>query len=66
MWQILNSLGVQKIETVGQEFDPNFHEAVQMDPNGQGNKEVVIEEFRSGYRLGEEVIRHAMVKVAMK
>ena len=66
MWQILNSLEVKKIETVGKEFNPELHEAIQMDPDSQGNKEVVIEEFRSGYILGDEVIRHAMVKVAMK
>ena len=66
MWQILNSLEVKKIETVGKEFNPELHEAIQMDPDSQGNKEVVIEEFRSGYILKDEVIRHAMVKVAMK
>ena len=66
MWQILNSLEVKKIETVGKEFNPELHEAIQMDPDSQGNKEFVIEEFRSGYILKDEVIRHAMVKVAMK
>lgn len=66
LWQILNKLGVKKIETVGKDFNPELHEAVQVDPNSQGSKEVVVEEFRSGYVLEDEVIRHAMVKVAMK
>ncbi len=66
MWQILEGLGVKKIATLGQEFNPNLHEAVQMDPDAKGQKEIVVEEFRSGYILDDEVLRHAMVKVAMK
>jgi molecular chaperone GrpE len=66
LWQSLDSLGVKRIETVGKDFDPKFHEAVQMDNDSQGTKEVITEEFMSGYTLEDEVIRHAMVKVAMQ
>jgi len=66
LWQTLNSLGLERIKTVGEPFDPTYHEAVQMDHNGSGSHEVVIEEFMPGYLFGNEVLRHAMVKVALK
>jgi molecular chaperone GrpE len=59
----LRNLGVERIETVGQPFDPNLHEAISME-DGEGETEIVTEELQSGYRIGDRVIRHAMVKVA--
>lgn len=61
---VLTSLGVKKIETVGHTFDPEIHEAVSsvVDEN-LGEKEIK-EEFRTGYQIGNRVIRHAMVVVA--
>lgn len=58
----LAAMGVERIKTVGEAFDPKFHEAVMME-EGDGTQEVVSEELQSGYRLGDDVIRHAMVKV---
>lgn len=58
----LADLGVQRIKTVGQPFDPNLHEAVSME-EGQGGQEVVSEELQPGYSMGDEVLRHAMVRV---
>lgn len=58
----LESMGVARIETVGTEFDPKFHEAVSME-DGDGTKEIVSEQLQAGYRLGDDVIRHAMVRV---
>lgn len=63
--ECLKKLGVDKIKTVGEVFDPRFHEAVAME-DGDGTVEVVSEELQSGYVLGDEVIRHAMVKVRME
>lgn len=60
----LVDLGVSRIKTVGEPFNPRLHEAVAMD-DGDGQKEVVSEELQPGYKLGDEVIRHAMVKVKM-
>lgn len=60
--QTLNQMGVTRIKTVGQPFNPELHEAVSHEEGG-GGKEVVTEELQAGYRLGGEVIRHAMVKV---
>lgn len=61
----LTQMGVERIKTVGEVFDPRLHEAISMD-EGDGSVEVVSEELQSGYMLGAEVIRHAMVKVKME
>jgi len=61
----LTDIGVQRIPTVGAPFDPRFHEAVSME-EGDGTEEVVSEELQSGYAIGDEVIRHAMVRVKMQ
>lgn len=58
----LKDLGVEKVKTVGEEFDPKYHEAVSLEV-GDGSREVVSEELQAGYVLSDEVIRHAMVKV---
>ncbi|HUB93452.1 MAG TPA: nucleotide exchange factor GrpE [Verrucomicrobiae bacterium] len=58
----LADVGVARIKTVGEPFDPRLHEAVSMD-EGDGDREVVSEELQAGYQLGDEVIRHAMVRV---
>ena len=62
--KVLADIGVTRIKTVGEAFDPRFHEAVTME-DGDGDTEIVAEELQSGYCVGEEVIRHAMVKVTM-
>lgn len=61
----MQQMGVERIKTVGEVFDPTVHEAVSMD-EGEGTVEVVFEELQPGYRLGDTVIRHAMVKVRME
>ncbi len=61
----LEQMGVERIKTVGEVFDPRLHEAVSME-DGDGTVEVVSTELQSGYRLGDEIIRHAMVKVRME
>lgn len=58
----LADLGVQRIKTVDEPFDPHWHEAVSME-DGEGSQEIVSEELQSGYAIGDEVIRHAMVRV---
>lgn len=58
----LQDTGVERIVTVGAEFDPKYHEAISME-EGDGDKELVSEELQAGYRIGEDVIRHAMVRV---
>lgn len=58
-------LGVQRIKTVGEPFDPRLHEAIGVEDAG-GQVEIVCEELQPGYRIGDEVIRHALVKVKME
>lgn len=55
-------LGVERIAAMDQPFDPRYHEAVSME-EGDGVEEVVSEELQAGYKIGDEVIRHAMVRV---
>lgn len=61
----LADLGVVRIKTVGQPFDPKWHEAISME-EGEGTEEVVSEELQAGYAIGDEVIRHAMVRVSTR
>lgn len=64
MQDILNSLGVEKIESVGKPFDPEVHEAVSHVEDESLGEQEIKEEFRTGYRIGNKVIRHSMVVVA--
>jgi molecular chaperone GrpE len=61
----LAEMGVERIKTVGEPFDPRLHEAVQME-DGDGTQEIVSDELQAGYRIGDDIIRHAMVKVSMQ
>jgi molecular chaperone GrpE len=63
--KVLADMGVERIKTVGEIFDPRYHEAIHME-DGTGTVEVVSEELQAGYKLGDEIIRHAMVKVKME
>ncbi len=60
--KVIKDLGVEKIETVGHQFNPTYHEAISMD-EGEGDTEIVVEELQPGYRIGDQVIRHSIVKV---
>ena len=60
----MEKLGVEKIESLGQTFDPAFHNAVMhVDDEEKGENEIV-EVFQEGFKMGDKVIRFAMVKVA--
>lgn len=61
---VLTDLGVTPIEAVGQEFDPNFHNAVMHVENEEMGENIVAEEFQKGYKYKDEVLRHSMVSVA--
>lgn len=63
--QCFRQLGVERIKTLGEVFDPKYHEAVHME-EGDGTVEVVCEELQPGYKIGDEIIRHAAVKVRME
>lgn len=61
---ILEAEGVARIEAEGQTFDPNLHEAVTTEESDDHASGEIIEILRHGYRLGERVIRPALVRVA--
>ncbi|MEO8104874.1 MAG: nucleotide exchange factor GrpE [Candidatus Saccharibacteria bacterium] len=61
----LTGLGVARIKTVGQPFNPHLHEAVSLD-EGEGSEEIVSDELQAGYIMGDDVIRHAMVRVTTR
>lgn len=64
----LVDLGVQRIKSVGEHFDPKLHEAVSAEgeDDALGGGEIITNELSSGYKLGDEIIRHARVKVKME
>lgn len=62
--EVLNSFGVTQIESIGKTFDPELHEAVSMVQDETLGEKEIKEEFRKGYKIGDKVIRHAMVIVA--
>jgi molecular chaperone GrpE len=59
---VIKDLGVDRIETVGYQFNPAYHEAVSME-EGDGDSEIIVEELQPGYKIGDQVIRHSIVKV---
>lgn len=60
----LEKIGLSKIETVGLEFDPNVHEAVMQTPSQDYPDQTIIAEMQKGYKLGDKVLRPALVNVA--
>ena len=63
--EVLKQQGVAPMRVVGQQFDPNLHEAVLREPNQEFNEDFIIEELQRGYHLEGKVLRHALVKVSM-
>lgn len=61
---VLAALGVEKIKTVGEAFDPELHNAVMHEENEEFGENTVSEELMSGFTCKGKVVRHAMVKVA--
>ena len=61
---IMSGLKVEKIQTEKQTFNPEYHEAVMHVEDENYGEQEIVEEFRSGYKMGTRVLRHAMVKVA--
>ena len=61
---VLEQAGVKPIEAVGNEFNPDFHNAVMHVEDEEVGENIVVEEFQKGYMYKESVVRHSMVKVA--
>ncbi|HEX5707152.1 MAG TPA: nucleotide exchange factor GrpE [Pyrinomonadaceae bacterium] len=63
---VLESLGVSPVPTVGERFDPHIHEAVATEETDRFEPDTVTAELVRGYRVGDKLIRPAMVKVAVR
>lgn len=64
MEKFLIDCGVEEIETIGKEFDPNLHEAIAMVDSNDHDNNIIVEEVNKGYLLDGELLRPAKVKVA--
>ena len=62
--EVLESFGVETIPAVGERFDPHVHEAVVTEPSDEHEPDTVIEELVRGYRIRDQLLRPAMVKVS--
>ena len=60
----LSGMGVESYGEVGEDFDPNLHNAIMQEDNEELGENVISEVFQKGYKRGEKIIRFAMVKVA--
>ncbi|MBA0752384.1 hypothetical protein Gogos_001223 [Gossypium gossypioides] len=64
LMEILGSLGVEPVETVGNLFDPMLHEAIMREDSTEFEEGIILQEFRKGFKLGERLLRPSMVKVS--
>ena len=64
MMTVFEEIGVKAIEAVGQEFNPDYHNAVMHVEDEEAGENIVVEEFQKGYLYKDHVVRHSMVKVA--
>jgi molecular chaperone GrpE len=62
--ETMNKMGVYEIEALGKEFDPNLHNAVMHVDDESVGENTVVEVFMKGYKKGDKILRHSMVKVA--
>ena len=64
LMQVLQSQGVEVIKTEGEEFDPNFHQAVMTVKDDNFKSNMIVEELQRGYKLKDRVIRASLVNVS--
>lgn len=63
--ETLQKQGLKTIETEGQQFDPNLHEAVMQTPNNDVEDHTILQELQKGYMLDDRILRAALVNVAI-
>nr|WP_317449862.1 nucleotide exchange factor GrpE [uncultured Sellimonas sp.] len=64
LMKTLEDAGVKQIEALGEEFNPDFHNAVMHVEDEEAGENIIVEEFQKGYMYRDSVVRHSMVKVA--
>lgn len=62
--EALKRMGLEEIETIGERFNPEYHEAVSHIEDTTKGEQEIVEEYRKGYKIGNKVVRHSMVIVA--
>ncbi len=62
--EIMKSNGIEEIEALGLEFDPEYHNAVMHIDSDEAGENQIVEVFSKGYKTEAKVIRHSVVKVA--
>lgn len=65
IFDVLNKIGLEVIDTKDKEFDPNLHEAVMQTPTSEYPENMIINELQKGYKLGDKVLRPSLVNVAV-
>lgn len=60
---VLAKNGIKSFESINKEFDPNYHEAMQVEESDKYNTDTVIKEWQKGYMMGKKVLRHSKVTV---
>ncbi|GAB4323155.1 MAG: hypothetical protein Kow0074_15150 [Candidatus Zixiibacteriota bacterium] len=63
-WSVLNKRGLERMETVGQPFSPEAHDALMRMPSAEHDEGRIVQEVSPGYRLGDRVLKHAKVIVS--
>ena len=64
LMDVFKKLGVEPIPAEGEQFDPNFHNAVMHVEDESAGENVIVQELQKGFKIGDKVIRFSMVKVA--
>ncbi len=65
IYDVLEKIGLEVIDTKDKEFDPNWHEAVMQTPTSDYPENTIIAELQKGYKLGDKVLRPSLVNVAV-
>jgi molecular chaperone GrpE len=66
MQNFLKDTGVERIKTVGEKFDPNQHEVVEVDESAEQGEGTIVEELKPGYKINSRLLRPALVKIGKK
>lgn len=64
--EALTSLGVEKMESIGQKYDPHLHNVIAVMRNDEYENDIILDEYQAGYKLNDKVLRYAKVIVNKK
>ena len=64
--RFLKDIGVEKVKTVGEKFDPHVHDAIEAEETADGDDGIVLKELKPGYKLNGRLLRPASVKISKK